>query len=251
MNTVFITGASSGFGESCARVFSKNGWRMILCARRWNRLESLRDELGNKENIMLLSIDVREREKVKDAIEGLSPPFDEVDVLVNNAGLALGLEPAHETDVNDWEQMIDTNIKGLVYCTRFLLPRMVKRNKGHIVNISSIAGTWPYPGGNVYGATKAFVKQFSNNLRCDLIGTNIRVTDIEPGLAKTEFSIVRFKGDREKADKVYEGTKPLVGDDIANIVFWVVNQPPHVNINRVEIMPVCQAWAPFAIHREE
>ncbi len=251
MKTVFITGASSGFGESCARVFYQNGWRLILCDRRKQRLEKLKDELGGNEDILILSLDVREKENLKKAIDGLKAPFDKVNVLINNAGLALGMEPAHEASLDDWEQMIDTNIKGLIYCTRYLLPKMVQRNIGHIINIGSIAGTWPYPGGNVYGATKSFVKQFSNNLRCDLIGTNIRVSNIEPGLAKTEFSIVRFKGDREKADKLYEGTKPLTGEDIANIVYWVATQPEHVNINRVEVMPVCQAWASFAIHREK
>jgi len=248
MGTIFITGASSGFGESCARLFAEHDWNLILCARRMDRLEKLKHELG-KDNILLMKLDVRDMEQVKKAIENLTPPFDQVDVLVNNAGLALGLEPAHEADIEDWEQMIDTNIKGLIYCTRFLLPRMVERNHGHIINIGSIAGTWPYPGGNVYGATKAFVKQFSNNLRCDLLGKNIKVTNIEPGLARTEFSTVRFKGDTEKADKVYEGTQPLTGNDIARIVYWVASQPSHVNINHIEVMPVCQAWAPFAIYR--
>ncbi|MFO7752379.1 MAG: SDR family NAD(P)-dependent oxidoreductase, partial [Desulfobacteraceae bacterium] len=174
-----------------------------------------------------------------------------VDVLVNNAGLALGLEPAHRADLSDWEEMVDTNIKGLMYCTRALLPSMAKKGSGHIVNIGSIAGTYPYPGGNAYGASKAFVKQFSRNLRADLAGTGIKVTNIEPGLAETEFSIVRFKGDRDKAAKVYENTEPLVAEDIAQTVFWVVSTPSRVNINSVEIMPVCQAWGPLSVTRKE
>jgi 3-hydroxy acid dehydrogenase/malonic semialdehyde reductase len=173
-----------------------------------------------------------------------------VDVLVNNAGLALGLEPAQAADLDDWETMVDTNIKGLMYCTRAILPGMVERKRGHVVNVGSIAGAWPYPGGNAYGATKAFVAQFSRNLRADLLGKNIRVTDVEPGLAETEFSVVRFKGDQERADKVYTGTQPLTGVDIAEIVHWVVSLPAHVNVNSVEVMPTGQAWGPLAIHRD-
>jgi len=178
-------------------------------------------------------------------------PFQEIDVLINNAGLALGLEPAHEADLNQWETMVNTNIKGLMYCTRQILPGMVERGRGHIINIGSVAGSTSYPGGNVYGATKAFVKQFSNNLRSDLLGTPIRITNIEPGLAETEFSVVRFAGDRDRAAEVYKGTQPLAAEDIAEIVYWVTNLPQHVNINCLEVMPVCQAWGPFAIHRQE
>ena len=195
-------------------------------------------------------LDVRGRKDVETAVRELPSPFKDVDVLVNNAGLALGLGPAHEADLDDWETMIDTNIKGMMYCTRNLLPGMKSRNNGHVVNLGSIAGDWPYPGGNVYGATKAFVKQFSRNLRADLFETRIRVTNIEPGLAETEFSIVRFKGDSEKAGQIYKGLDPLHPEDIANIVGWVVNLPVHVNINRVEVMPTCQAWGPLAVHRE-
>ncbi len=171
-------------------------------------------------------------------------------MLVNNAGLALGLEPAQRCDMEDWQRMIDTNIKGLLYCTRALLPGMVSRNRGHIVNVGSVAGSYPYPGGNVYGATKAFVQQFSLNLRADLLGTRVRVTNVEPGLAESEFSLVRYKGDDDKAARTYEGTEPLRPDDIADIVYWAATRPGHVNLNRIEVMPVCQAFSPFAIHRE-
>jgi len=182
-------------------------------------------------------------------MEGLPEGFREVDILVNNAGLALGLEPAHETSLDDWDAMIDTNIKGLAYCTRFILPGMVARNRGHIVNIGSTAGAWPYPGGNVYGGTKAFVEQFSRNLRADLLGTRVRVTCLAPGMAETDFSLVRFKGDAEKAAKVYAGTDPLTADDVAGIVGWVAGLPSHVNVNTLEVMSIDQTWGPFAVNR--
>jgi 3-hydroxy acid dehydrogenase/malonic semialdehyde reductase len=172
-------------------------------------------------------------------------------LLVNNAGLALGLEPAHKASLDDWDTMVDTNIKGVMYCTRAILPGMVARSRGHVVNIGSIAGSWPYPGGNVYGASKAFVQQFSRNLRADLLGTQVRVTNIEPGMAETEFSKVRFKGDDEKAHKVYLGAEPLLPEDIADIVVWVSSVPARVNINSVEVMSVCQSWGPLAVHRAE
>lgn len=168
---------------------------------------------------------------------------------MNNAGLALGLEPAHKCNMEDWEQMVDTNIKGVLYCTRKILPLMVKQNKGHIINIGSIAGTYPYPGGNVYGGTKAFLKQFSLNLKADLIGTKIRVTNIEPGMVETEFSLVRYKGNKEKSDNVYSNMIPLTADDIADIVLWCNERPWHVNINSIEVMPTEQAFSPFAVHR--
>lgn len=246
--TIFITGATSGFGAACARLFARHGWRLILTGRRRPRLESLQAELAVPTHLIVQ--DIRERERVEADIRALPEDFREVDVLVNNAGLALGLGPAQEADLDQWETMVDTNIKGLLYCTRFLLPGMVARNRGHIVNIGSVAGNWPYAGGNVYGASKAFVKQFSHNLRADLLGTPIRVSNIEPGLAETEFSVVRFGGDQAKADACYRGTQPLSGDDIAAIVHWLVSQPSHVNINRVEVMPVCQSCGPFAIHRQ-
>jgi len=249
--TIFITGASAGFGAACARLFAGGGNRLVLAARRMDPLLALQQELEGKAEIHIVPLDVRDRDAVRGAVEGLPERFREVDVLVNNAGLALGLEPAHQVNLDDWETMVDTNIKGLMYCTRFILPGMVARNRGHIVNISSTAGAWPYPGGNVYGGSKAFVTQFSRNLRCDLLGTRVRVTCIQPGMAETEFSRVRFKGDEEMAAKVYEGTEPLTAEDIAETVLWVVNRPAHVNINTLELMSIHQTWAPFAVYREK
>lgn len=251
MEIAFITGASSGFGESCARRFAKEGWNLILAARREDKLNNLKKELGNKIKVCTLSLDIRDFQAIQKAIQKIPEDFQAIDVLINNAGLALGLEPAHQANLNDWETMIDTNIKGLIYCTRIILPEMVRRNRGHIINIGSIAGNWPYPGGNVYGATKAFVQQFSRNLRADLIGTQIRITNIDPGLAETEFSIIRFKGNKEKAAKVYQGTAPLSGEDIAEIVHWVTSLPLHVNINSVEVMPTCQAWGALSVSRKD
>lgn len=246
----FITGVTSGFGAACARRFAAHGWTLILCGRRQDRLEALRAELAATAPVHAFPLDVRDETAVNAALAALPVEFSEVDLLVNNAGLALGLEPAHRCDMDDWQRMIDTNIKGLLYCTRAILPGMVARNRGHIVNIGSVAGNYPYPGGNVYGATKAFVKQFSLNLRADLLGTRVRVTNIEPGLAESEFSLVRFKGDDSKAARIYEGTQPLRPEDIADIVYWAATCPAHININRVEVMPVNQAFAPFAISRD-
>jgi 3-hydroxy acid dehydrogenase/malonic semialdehyde reductase len=248
--TILITGASSGFGAACARIFAGSGNRLVLTARRVDPLLALQDELAGTADIHIIPLDVRDREAVQGAVEALPEHFREIDVLLNNAGLALGLEPAYQVNLDDWDTMVDTNIKGLMYCTRFILPGMVARNRGHIVNISSTAGEWPYPGGNVYGGSKAFVTQFSRNLRCDLLGTRVRVTCIQPGMAETEFSKVRFKGDESQAARVYEGTAPLTAADIAETVHWAVNRPPHVNINTMEIMSIDQAWGPFAIHRE-
>ncbi len=247
--TVLITGGTSGFGESCARIFAQNGWKIIVTGRRLERLESLAKELRQTTPVHTICQDVRDRSSVAESVSNLPNDFAGIDVLINNAGLALGLEPAHQTDLDEWETMVDTNINGMLYFTRLILPRMVEKNNGHIINIGSVAGNWPYPGGNVYGATKAFVKQFSHNLRADLLGHNIRATNIEPGIAETEFSIIRFKGDKEQAKKVYEGTQPLTADDIAEIIYWVATLPPHININSMEIMPTCQSWSPFAIHR--
>jgi NADP-dependent 3-hydroxy acid dehydrogenase YdfG len=249
--TIFITGASAGFGAACARIFAQPGNRLVLAARRIDPLLALKEELEGKAELHLVPLDVRDREAVQGAVEGLPERFREIDVLLNNAGLALGLEPAHRVSLDDWDTMVDTNIKGLMYCTRFILPGMVARNRGHIVNISSTAGAWPYPGGNVYGGSKAFVTQFSRNLRCDLLGTKVRVTCIQPGMAETEFSKVRFKGDEEMAAKVYEGTEPLTAEDIAETVQWVVNRPAHVNVNTLEVMSIYQTWAPFAVYREK
>lgn len=248
--TIFITGASSGFGKACARSFASEGARLILTARRQEQLEALRNELIDAGGVHVVQLDVRDRNAVDAAIASLPADFCNIDVLVNNAGLALGLEPSHQIAIEDWDVMVDTNIKGLMYCTRAILPGMVERNRGHVVNISSTAASWPYPGGNVYGGTKAFVSQFSRNLRADLLGKKVRVTCIEPGMAETEFSNVRFKGDDDKADQVYAGTEPLTAADIAETVSWVVNRPAHVNINSLELMSIDQAWGPFAIHRE-
>jgi 3-hydroxy acid dehydrogenase / malonic semialdehyde reductase len=249
VRTVFITGASSGFGTATARRFAARGDRVIAAARRTERLRSLADELGP--GILLpLTLDVRDRSAVQHAVTSLPADFAEVDVLVNNAGLALGLEPAQEADVDEWQQMIETNCTGLVYMTRALLPQMVRRGTGHVVNLGSVAGTYPYPGGNVYGATKAFVHQFSLNLRSDLHGTGVRVTSVEPGLSGgTEFSEVRFGGDRERAAGVYAGTQPLTADDIAAAIEWATSQPPHVNVNVIELMATSQSFAPFQVHR--
>lgn len=248
--TVFITGATAGFGEACARRFAAEGWRVIISGRRAERLEALRQSLAPAE-VHAVTLDVRDQAAVNAAFANLPAPFDVVDVLVNNAGLALGLNPAPSCEMDDWETMVDTNVKGVMYCTRAVLPGMVERDRGHVVNVGSIAGTYPYPGGNVYGATKAFVKQFSRNLKSDLLGTRVRVSNIEPGMAETEFSVVRFEGDQGRADSVYQGMQPLQGADIADIVHWVVSAPGHVNINSVEVMPVAQAWGPFAVKRDQ
>jgi len=250
-NTVLITGATSGFGQSCARRFSENGWNIVLIGRRADRLDVLKAELANKSRIHAIPLDVRDRDTVTARLQSLPELFRNVDVLINSAGLALGLLPAHQTDLDDWDTMVDTNIKGLMYCTRSLLPGMVERNRGHIINMGSVAAGNPYPGGNVYGATKAFVAQFSRNLRADLLGTRIRVTNIEPGMAETEFSVVRFKGDASKAGSIYQNTNPLTGNDIAEITYFVATLPEHVNINSLEVMPTCQAWGPLAVHREK
>ena len=244
--TALITGATSGFGAACARRFAKEGWRLILAGRRTERLEELRKDLGEAVTTVI-TLDVRDRQAVFSALQDLP----DVDLLLNNAGLALGLEPAWEVDPDDWETMVDTNIKGVMYCTRAVLPGMVKRNRGHIVNIGSIAGSWPYPGGNVYGATKAFVQQFSRNLRADLLGTRVRVTNIEPGMAESEFSKVRFKGDDDRAGAVYAGTEPLRPADIAEVVFFAATLPPHVNVNTLEVMSIDQSWGHLAVHREK
>jgi len=247
--TVVITGASSGFGAACARAFAQLGWNLVLTARRAERLEEIRQELALLTSVHAVPLDVRDRAAVDRAFSELPSVFAEADLLVNNAGLALGLEPAHQASLEDWDTMVDTNIKGLMYCTRAVLPGMVERNRGQVVNIGSVAGSWPYPGGNVYGATKAFVQQFSRNLRADLLGTAVRVTYIAPGMAETEFSKVRFKGDDDKAHRVYTGTEPLLAEDIADIVVWVASVPARVNINNIEVMSINQSWGPFAVHR--
>jgi len=251
MKTILITGATSGFGKACAIRFAEAGWRLILVGRREERLATLKKRFEPKTPVLTIKLDIRDRQAVTESLSKIPEQFSAIDVLVNNAGLAMGLTQAATADLDDWDTMIDTNVKGLTYCTRAILPGMVKRNSGHIINIGSIAGNWPYAGGNVYGATKAFVKQFSHNLRADLSGTNVRVTNIEPGLAETEFSIVRFKGDQEKAKKVYEDIKPLTAEDIAECVFWSVNLPEHVNINRIEVMPTCQTAGGLMVSKDK
>ena len=246
--TIFITGATSGFGLACARLFAEHGARVVATGRRQDRLDALKSELGSAVHAIVL--DVRDPKAVNAAVAALPAPFDKVDILINNAGLALGLSSYESLPLEQIQQMVDTNISGALYCTHALLPGMVARDSGHIVNLGSIAGNYPYPGGNVYGATKAFIKQFTLNLRADLLGKNIRVTNIEPGMCDTEFSTVRFGGDKSKADSVYAGMQPLSADDIANTIFWCLTQPKHVNINQVEIMPVMQAFSPFAVSRE-
>jgi|TARA_E500000081_G_scaffold64161_1_gene66478 NADP-dependent 3-hydroxy acid dehydrogenase YdfG len=247
--TIFITGATSGFGKATATLFNEKGWQTIITGRRADRLEELANELGPKS--LPLSFDVSDKQSVQTAIKNLPPNFNKISVLCNNAGLALGLEGADNADLDDWDQMIDTNIKGLVYTTRTILPLMVDNKEGHIINLGSVAGSYPYPGGNVYGGTKAFVSQFSLNLRADLVGKGINVTSLEPGLAETEFSIVRFKGDREKASQVYKNTKVISPEDIAETIFWISTRPKNININRIEIMAGDQAFNPFNVVKKD
>lgn len=239
-----VTGASSGFGKSITKKLIENGYKVIGIARRAEKLDKIKQELGD--NFFSLPLNLCEPVNVIEGkLSSLNGDFDlnNIDLLVNNAGLALGLELAHEANLDDWYQMIDTNIKSLVTLTRLILPKMVNNKKGLIINMGSIAGTYPYPGGNTYGATKAFVDQFSLNLRADLAGTGIRVSNIEPGLCGgTEFSVVRFKGDLAKVNTLYEGTNPILPDDIAETVYWIASQPSHVNINKIEIMPTSQSF---------
>ncbi|MFM2483587.1 SDR family NAD(P)-dependent oxidoreductase [Celerinatantimonas yamalensis] len=245
---VLVTGASSGFGKSICQILVEKGHKVVGFARRRDKLDALKAQLGD--NFMPVVCDVCDFASIDTAFSALK--LDKIDVLVNNAGLALGLEPMQSLAVQDWTTMINTNINGLVYFTQKVLPQMVTQQSGLVINMGSIAGSYPYPGGNIYGATKAFVKQFSLNLRADLIGTGVRVTNIEPGLCSdTEFSNIRFKGDDEKAAKVYDNVEAIKPDDIANTVAWLVEQPAHVNFNRIEMMPVAQASGPLAVHRGE
>jgi len=247
---VLVTGATSGFGAAIARRFAAEGHHLIAVGRRSERLAALVQELGSA-RVHAVALDVRDRAAVQAAVAALPGELAAVDLLVNNAGLALGLGPAQEADLDAWERMVDTNVKGLMYVTRALLPGMVARNRGHIVNIGSIAATHPYPGGNVYGGTKAFVRQFSLNLRADLLNTRVRVTDVEPGLVGgTEFSVVRFEGDQQRAARLYEGTDALTPEDIAEAVHWVATLPARVNVNILELMPVTQAFGPLPVHRD-
>tara|TARA_R110002072_G_scaffold89232_4_gene199903 strand:+ start:26919 stop:27662 length:744 start_codon:yes stop_codon:yes gene_type:complete len=246
---VLVTGATSGFGEASARKFALEGCKVVLCGRREERLAALCEELGPQ--VHGVQLDVQDREAVIEAVKTLPVEFSDIDVLLNNAGLALGLGGADVADLDQWDTMVDTNIKGLMYLCRAVLPLMTARGGGHVVNIGSVAASWPYPGGNTYGGTKAFVQQFSRNLRADLLGQNIRVTNIEPGMCDTEFSVVRFEGDADRAKQVYSGMKPLSAADVAEIVYWTTALPPHINVNQLEVMPVAQAWSPFAVHRQD
>ncbi|GAN79101.1 SDR family NAD(P)-dependent oxidoreductase [Acidocella aminolytica] len=248
MKTILVTGATAGFGAAFARRFIKDGHRVIATGRRVERLDALRQELGD--NLLTARLDVTDKAAIEGFLPSLSDSWHKIDVLVNNAGLALGLSPAWEADLEDWDTMVATNITGLIHMTRAVLPQMVERDDGQILNLGSVAGEYPYPGGHVYGATKAFVRQFSLNLRADLVGKNVRVTDIEPGMVDgSEFSQVRFGGDESRARAVYQGTKSLNPDDIAETASWLISLPPHMNINRVEMMPTCQASGAFAVKR--
>lgn len=244
--TALITGATAGFGAAIAQRLARDGFKVIVTGRRRERLDAMAAD-----GVLPFQLDVTDSKAVAALPHALPDGWREVDILVNNAGLALGLSPAWDAALEDWDTMVATNVTGLIHMTRALLPGMVGRDRGHVVNLGSIAGTYPYPGGHVYGGSKAFVKQFSLNLKADLIGTHVRVTDIEPGLCGgTEFSTVRFGGDQKKADSVYEGTQPITAEDIAEAVSWVVGLPRHVNINRVEMMPTCQASGPLSVKRK-
>ncbi len=250
-NVVFITGATSGFGRAAARRFAQAGWSVVITGRREDRLKALADELSPLVPVHYAVLDVRDSEAVKTAVANLPPAFKQVKALMNNAGLALSPNPSQTVALEDWHTMIDTNVKGLVNVTHALLPTLIETGAGaSIINIGSIAGQWPYPGSHVYGGTKAFVKQFSYNLRCDLLGTGVRVTDLAPGIAETEFTLVRTKGDQDASDRLYRGTTALSAEDIAEQMYYIATLPDHICINRVEVMPTRQAWSSFAIDRD-
>ena len=246
MKTMIVTGATAGFGEAAARKFIAGGWRVIGTGRRADRLKTLQEELGDL--FLPLAIDMRDREAVE-GLSSLEKPWANVDLLINNAGLAPPTDPMPETQWERLQTVIDTNITGLVALTRSLLPKLIEC-KGQIINLSSVAASYPYKGGAVYGGSKAFVRQFSLDLRCDLAGSGVRVTSIEPGMAETEFTLVRNGGDQQASDKLYAGSDPMTGEDLADLFWWVANLPPHININTLELMPVRQSWAGFAVDRE-
>lgn len=244
-----ITGASAGFGRELTQILIQRGHRVIATARRRERLQALKDEFGDR--LLPLAFDIRDLTAMQNALNSLPSDWRDVDLLVNNAGLALGLCAAHEANLSDWLQMIDTNVRGLTALTHHVLPSMVARNHGHIINVSSIAGNYAYFGSNVYGATKAFVTQFSMNLRADLFGTRVRVSNIEPGvIGGTEFSNVRFHGDDAKAATVYADFENMTGTDIAEIIAWIAELPPRVNINRLEVMPTAQTFGGLKVFKE-
>ncbi len=246
---VFVTGATAGFGAAIVRNFASRGHKVIAAGRRQEMLTKVQAEFP--ELVLDLKLDVQNQKEVEEKIKNLPNEFKEIDVLVNNAGLALGMDPAQKADLSDWKTMVDTNINGVLYCTHAILPGMVERKNGHILNMGSVAGEFPYPNGNIYGATKAFIHQLSLNLRSDLLGTNVRVTCIEPGMCGgTEFSDVRFKGQKEKSAAVYKGMTPLSSEDIAETVEWIVSRPAHMNINVISLMPTQQAFGPFAVDRK-
>ncbi|MGB2080009.1 MAG: SDR family NAD(P)-dependent oxidoreductase [Vibrio sp.] len=248
-NIAFITGATSGFGRAAAIRFAKAGWSLVLTGRRIERLLELKETLDVP--VHIAALDVRDSDAVKAVVDALPAEFKAVKCLVNNAGLALAPEGAPEVDLKDWHTMIDTNVTGLVNVTHALLPTLIETGAGaSIINVGSIAGHWPYPGSHVYGASKAFVKQFSYNLRCDLQGTGVRVTDLAPGIAETEFTLVRTKGNQAASDALYATTTPLSAEDIAEQMFYLATLPDHININRLEVMPTRQAWSAFAIDRD-
>jgi serine 3-dehydrogenase len=248
MKTILITGATSGFGAATARRFAHEGWRVVATGRRAERLKALQDELGS-DRVAVAAFDIQDADAMQAALAALPEPFKGIDALINNAGLALGTSPAPQAQLDDWLTMIQTNVASLVTMTHQLLPTLIER-KGIIVNISSTAANYSYPGGNVYGASKAFVTQFSLGLRSDLHGTGVRVTSIEPGMAETEFSVIRMGGNREAADAMYKGVHPITPKDIADTIYWVVTQPPHLNVNRIELMPVSQSWGTFQVARD-
>jgi len=250
-NIVFITGATSGFGRAAARRFAAAGWSLVLTGRRLERLQALQEELGGQVPVHVAALDVRDAAAVRQVVGELPEAFRQVGALINNAGLALAPQAAQQVELADWHTMIDTNVTGLVNVTHALLPTLIASGAGaSIVNLGSVAGQWPYPGSHVYGATKAFVQQFSYNLRCDLLGTGVRVTDIAPGMAETEFTLVRTRGDQAASERLYSGTTPLTAEDIAEQIFYVASLPAHININRLEVMPTRQAWQPFAVDRD-
>ncbi|MFM2480959.1 SDR family NAD(P)-dependent oxidoreductase [Celerinatantimonas sp. YJH-8] len=250
-DVVFITGATSGFGQAAALRFAKAGWSIVITGRREDRLQALAEQLAPQVPVHYAVLDVRDADAVAATVSALPEPFRAVKALINNAGLALSPNPAQKVELSDWHTMIDTNVTGLVNVTHSLLPTLIETGAGaSIINIGSIAGLWPYPGSHVYGASKAFVKQFSYNLRCDLLGTGVRVTDLAPGMAETEFTLVRTKGDQAASDKLYQGTTPLTAEDIAEQMFYIATLPDHICINRVEVMPTRQAWSAFAVDRD-